>query len=151
MLVLGRLPSHMIMHIISDSPRFRCRRMHSGTRARPGAVQFSRKADYEKRRSYFSIFASLLRVMHAGQPSNLSTLLQSQTKSGLCARSFTVCVCSVKVHPSAQCSVQYICARLSALWKCHGCTDVCMCTATCMVVAPVNAPTVHEGSMQTCK
>lgn len=56
----------------------------------PVTVQFSRKADYQERRSYFSIFVSLLRVTHAGQPSNPSTLLQSQTKSGPRARSHTV-------------------------------------------------------------
>lgn len=97
--------------------------MHSGTRARASmaspmsrvTVQFSRKADYEKRRSYFSIIVSLLRVMHAGQPSNLSTLLQNQTKSGLRARSLTVCACTVKVHLSAQGSIQYVCAWPSAL------------------------------------
>lgn len=103
----------------------RCIQGHVRVRARPPArtaspmsrvaVQFSRKADYEKRRSYFSIFVSLLRVMHAGQPSNLRTLLQSQTTSGLRARSFTVCARTVKVHLSAQGSVQYTCAWPSAL------------------------------------
>lgn len=100
------------------APRFRCRQMHSGSRVHARmaslmscvAVQLSRKADYKKRRSYFSIFVSLLRVMHAGQPSNLSTLLQSQTKSGPCARLFTVCVCTVEVHLSAQGFVQYLCS-----------------------------------------
>lgn len=124
-LALGRLPSNMIMHIISvlkwgaevqrqaDAFRDTCARAASPMSR--VAVQFSRKADYEKRRSYFSIFVSLLRVMHAGQPSNLGTLLQSQSTSGLRARSFTVCARTVKVHLSAQGAVQYICAWPGAL------------------------------------
>lgn len=93
----------------------------------PVTVQFSRKADYQERRSYFSIFVSLLRVTHAGQPSNPSTLLQSQTKSGLRACSHTVCVSTVRVHLSAQGYVQYVWAWPSALCQCRGCTVVCMC------------------------
>lgn len=72
----------MIMHIISvlkwgaevqrqaDAFRDTCARPPARTASPMSrvAVQFSRKADYEKRRSYFSIFVSLLRVMHAGQP-----------------------------------------------------------------------------------
>lgn len=118
----GRLPSHMIMHILSDfkwgaevqmqADAFR----DTCAPARPLPCPVSLCSSAEKqimRRDglIFPIFVSLLRVMHAGQPSNLSTLLQSQTKSGMRARSFTVCVCIMKVHPSAQGSVQYICAR----------------------------------------
>lgn len=40
----------------------------------------------------FSIFVSLLRVMHAGQPSNTCTSLQSQTIRPACTLSYCMCV-----------------------------------------------------------
>lgn len=94
--------------------------MRWGTRARahadaPQSLCSSAEKQIMRRDGLIFISVSLLRVMHAGRPSNTCTSLQSQTQSGLRARSRTVWVSPVKVHLSAQASVQYICARPSAL------------------------------------
>lgn len=95
-----------------------------------GGVQQNMKAAF---------FISVLRVMHSGQPSTPSTLLCSQTKSGLFAWSYSL-LCAVKESPLCN-MLLTVCLYLwfvcACVWTDCGCdvkplkfASMCMCVCS---------------------